>query len=152
MATVLSFIEARRNGLLARARHRVAGFQSLGPIDRVTWHKSALAARPEPISRLTRIVWRPARYRDQLRARLSRGGLYNPLHLVAWADASKVALSAGRADFRIPFDSFRPENALVVPGHGGNVSAVSHGLLRLMRGCRERRNPNFSIELGDEVV
>jgi hypothetical protein len=61
-------------------------------------------------------------------------------------------LSAGRADFGIPFDSFRPENALLVPGHGGNVSAVSHGLLRLMRGCRERRNPNFSIELGDEVV
>jgi hypothetical protein len=62
---------------------------------------------------------------------------------------------AGRADFGIPFDSFRPENALVVPGHDGNVSAVSHGLLRLMRGCRERcrerRNPNFSIELGDEV-
>ena len=35
MATVLSFIDARRKSLLVRPCHRVAGFQSLGPTDRV---------------------------------------------------------------------------------------------------------------------
>jgi hypothetical protein len=46
--------------------------------------------------------------------------------------------------------------SFVVPEHSGKVLAVVHGLLRLVRGrlkrCHDRRNPNFAIELGEEIA
>jgi hypothetical protein len=64
----------------------------------------------------------------------------------------KSSAYAGQRGWSPPDSS----HSFVAPEHSGKVLAVVHGLLRLARGClkrcHDRRNPNFAIELGEEIA